>query len=490
MSVVSMPHTAPLALDLLEHAETAIDDLLLTGLSALDDAEVRRLLHTVERLAAKLSVAGHDAVTEISDRGLHNRWGHKNLRRMLVEELHLAPGAAARRLRVAAEASQLRSLTGEVLEPRREELAAAMVDGQVDEARATAVLDVLDRVPAACSPEEHRTAEAAMVEAARSLPPREIGQVGDRLLAHLDPDGSLSHDGDRARNRGLTVGPQDRQLMSKLTAVLDPATRAMLDVLLEAWAAPGRNNPDDPASPQGAAQDGDDQALADDAARRDSRGPAQRRHDALAAMLRQVLSTGSLGDHRGMAAKVVVSMSIDQLETLSGVATTYSGGDIPVDDAVELAKRTSGWIAVLDPERRPLYLGRTRRLASVAQRIAIWLRDRGCTRPGCGAPVSRTQAHHVTDWAAGGPTDVDALTPACHDCHPMVGDGPEQWETVMVPDGPYRGRCAWIPPASLDPQRRPRVNHHHHPDELLAEAWGRVTDGRDRPPPGSSDPWL
>ena len=489
MSVMSLPHTAPHALDLVESAETAIDDLLLTGLTALDDTDLRTLLHTMERLTAKLSVAGHDTVTEISDRGLHNRWGYKNLRRMLVDELHLAPGAAARRLRVAAETSQLRSLTGDVMEPRREDLAEAMVGGHVDEARATAVLDVLDRVPAACSPEEHAAAEAAMVEAARSLPPREIAQVGDRLLAHLDPDGSLTDDGDRARNRGLTLGPQDRQLMSRLTAVLDPATRAMLDVLLEAWAAPGRNNPDDPDSPQGAAQDGEDSTAAEDAARRDTRGPAQRRHDGLAAMLRQVLSTGSLGDHRGMAAKVVVSMSIDQLETLSGVATTYTGGDVPVDDAVELAKRTNGWIAVLDPERRPLYLGRTRRLASVAQRIAIWLRDRGCTRPGCGAPASHTQAHHVTDWAAGGPTDVDALTPACHDCHPLVGDGPEQWRTTIVTEGPHRGRCAWIPPASIDPARTPQINHHHHPDELLAAAWERVAGTRDRPPPDAADPW-
>ena len=39
------------------------------------------------------------------------------------------------------------------------ELAEAMVGGHVDEARATAVLDVLDRVPAACSPEEHRAAD-------------------------------------------------------------------------------------------------------------------------------------------------------------------------------------------------------------------------------------------------------------------------------------------------------------------------------------------
>ena len=74
-------------------------------------------------------------------------------------------------------------------------------------------------------------------------------------------------DADRARRRSLTVGDQDPQLMSRLTATLDPMTRAMLDVVLAAWAAPGVNNPGDENSPTGTA-DGVDPSLLRDAARR------------------------------------------------------------------------------------------------------------------------------------------------------------------------------------------------------------------------------
>ncbi|MBA4026233.1 MAG: hypothetical protein C0482_28130 [Gordonia sp.] len=40
----------------------------------------------------------------------------------------------------------------------------------------------------------------------------------------------------------------------------------------------------------------------------------------------------------------------------------------------------------------------------------------------------------------------------------------------MITEGPDAGRCAWIPPAFLDPERQPRVNRAHHPDEALIEA--------------------
>ncbi|WP_245969082.1 HNH endonuclease signature motif containing protein [Williamsia muralis] len=118
----------------------------------------------------------------------------------------------------------------------------------------------------------------------------------------------------------------------------------------------------------------------------------------------------------------------------------------------------------------PLFLGRARRLASEAQRLAMFAAHRGCSHPGCSNPALWAEAHHVREWAQGGFTDITHLAPACPQHHQLVGPGEHQWQTVMITDGPDAGRCAWIPPALLDPERQPRVNRAHHPDEAIIEA--------------------
>jgi len=54
-----------------------------------------------------------------------------------------------------------------------------------------------------------------------------------------------------------------------------------------------------------------------------------------------------------------------------------------------------------------LSLGRTKRLATRAQRRALKVRDKGiCQFPGCHA-TTHLDAHHVRPWSRGGPTDLD-----------------------------------------------------------------------------------
>ena len=60
--------------------------------------------------------------------------------------------------------------------------------------------------------------------------------------------------------------------------------------------------------------------------------------------------------------------------------------------------------------------GRTRRQPTRRQRIAVIARDKACI--GCGAPVSRSQIHHVEWWIRDlGPTDEDNLCLTCWTCH-------------------------------------------------------------------------
>ncbi|MGC5248161.1 DUF222 domain-containing protein [Gordonia sp. DT219] len=116
-------------------------------------------------------------------------------------------------------------------------------------------------------------------------------------------------------------------------------------------------------------------------------------------------------------------------------------------------------VVIVDGEQVPLNVGREKRLFTPSQRKALLLRDKCCVK--CGAPASRTQAHHLVSWADGGATDLDngcLLCTACHhDVHDRAGAGSEasgpndHWDVVMGFD-----RHPWlIPPATIDPKRRP-----------------------------------
>jgi len=53
---------------------------------------------------------------------------------------------------------------------------------------------------------------------------------------------------------------------------------------------------------------------------------------------------------------------------------------------------------------------------------ALWLRDGGCTLPGCTMPAQWCDAHHLTHWLDGGPTDLANAALLCGYHHHLVHD--------------------------------------------------------------------
>lgn len=237
------------------------------------------------------------------------------------------------------------------------------------------------------------------------------------------------------------------------------------------------NNPDDPIG-----EDPDPTAIAN-AAARDTRTTAQRNHDALKRICEITLESGQNGTHRGLPVTAIITMTLDQLEEAAGVATTATGGCVPVADALTLAEKTRPWLAIFDHASRPLHLGRSKRLASAEQRLMLIPFDRGCTRPGCNASPSLCAVHHPVEWADGGATDIDNETFACDPCHALVNASENGWQTRKAgPGHAFPGRTEWIPPKHIDPDRKPRLNHRQHPVELLDRAIRRSRrDGREPP---------
>jgi len=90
-----------------------------------------------------------------------------------------------------------------------------------------------------------------------------------------------------------------------------------------------------------------------------------------------------------------------------------------------------------------LSLGRTKRLATRAQRRALKVRDKGiCKFPGCHA-TTHLDAHRVRPWSHGGPTDLDNLILLCGRHHTLVHEG--GLRIGPAPAGSARHWDFWMP---------------------------------------------
>ena len=76
--------------------------------------------------------------------------------------------------------------------------------------------------------------------------------------------------------------------------------------------------------------------------------------------------------------------------------------------------------AVLGVKGEILDMGRSKRLITPGLRDYLHVRDKGCTYPGCSAPPSWCDGHHIFHWARGGPTDRDNLALLCRHHHTVV----------------------------------------------------------------------
>jgi len=54
---------------------------------------------------------------------------------------------------------------------------------------------------------------------------------------------------------------------------------------------------------------------------------------------------------------------------------------------------------------------------------ALVARDPHCTHPGCAAPPAWCEAHHITHWADGGPTNLHNLELKCRRHHRQHHEG-------------------------------------------------------------------
>ncbi|OCB38655.1 hypothetical protein A5675_01230 [Mycobacterium malmoense] len=426
----------------------------LCGLSfeVLTTPERLRVLERVERVARRLRAPQHALVNQLDAQASPEELGG-SLRSGLADRLRITKAEAARRIADAHDLGERRALTGAPLAPLLSATAAGQRAGLIGDGHVKVIRGFLSALPAEVDALTRQAAEADLAGKAAGYRPEQLAKYAQRLMDWLHPDGDYS-DAERARKRGITLGAQDGDGMSRLSGLLTPELRAALEAMLAKLAAPGACNPDDETPIVDATPD-------EDAVRRDTRTPAQRHHDAMLAGLRGLLASGDLGSHNGLPVSIVVTTTLADLEAATGKALTAGGTLVPMSDVIRWAGHAHHYLAIFD-RARPLALYHTKRLASPAQRIMLYARDRGCTRPGCDAPAYHSQVHHITGWQATRRTDIDDLTLACGPDNRLAEQG---WTTRTN----TRGETEWIPPPHLD-RGQPRTNTYHHPDRFLRDS--------------------
>ena len=172
--------------------------------------------------------------------------------------------------------------------------------------------------------------------------------------------------------------------------------------------------------------------------------------------------SGGVPTVAGERPRIVVTFDHDTLRRRVEQAGLLDTGQIiSAGDLRRLACDADLVPVVLGGGSELLDYGTTVRLVPAALRRALSLRDGCCTFPGCEAPDTQCDAHHIIPWWNRGATSLANLVLLCPHHHAMVepprfwsGPPPDRWQVRLN----ARGHPEFIPPRSIDPAQVPRTN--------------------------------
>ena len=433
-------------LDALRAAHKGARDLTF---DVLTTPERLAVLESLEHMRRGQPAIEHALINQLAGQADATELGG-TLAAALANRLRISRAEASRRIHEAADLGERRALNGAPLPPVLPATAEAQRNGELGGGHVAVIRSFFHRLPDFVDLETRAKAEAHLAQLSLEYRPDELAKLADKLTDCLNPDGDFT-DIDRAKRRGIVLGKQDIDGMSPISGYLTPEARATLDAVFAKLAAPGMCNSADETpcisgTPSHAAIQGD------------TRSAAQRHHDALLAAARALLASGGLGQHNGLPASIIVTVTLDDLEKGAGRGLTGGGTMLPMSDVIRLGSHAHHYLAIFD-KGKALALYHTRRLASPAQRIVLYAKDRGCSFPGCDVPGYLCEVHHCNRFATNPVTDINDLTFGCGPNHALAEQG---WTTRKN----SRSQTEWIPPPHLD-RGQPRINTFHHPEKLL-----------------------
>jgi len=261
-------------------------------------------------------------------------------------------------------------------------LAAAVLGARVSVRNAAVALVEMDKLRPRLHDEAVEAVWAGFVQIATDHGPGEIRGLRDALIATHGHEGDFQRRADQLKHGVSLSQPLDDDGMADYRLRLDPEGKEVLEAMLGPLSAPNPT-PDCP----------------------DLRSSDQRRGDALVAICRRAAAAGGEAPTTTKAA-LWVTMDLDELRNGCGAGSTLGGLLLGPETIRRIACDAMIIPVVLGGDSEVLDVGRARRLFTPGLLRALWLRDKGCTIPGCSAPPQWADAHHLKHWIDGGVTSL------------------------------------------------------------------------------------
>lgn len=286
--------------------------------------------------------------------------------------------------------------------------------------------------------EEFRRQSAQLLALARTVPVDHFRRLMRATVERIRRAAGQDRLAQQRRDARLRTRIDPHTGMWELHGRFDPLTGARLqsrlDEIREALHAAGTDDPEAPSDPL------ERQAwLAAQAFVGWMMGtaPASRRPEITVVVDQRGLSTS---DHRAAGSAAAGSAAAARESGPDLTQGTIDWGlpvDIPAQALADLAGRSVvHHVVIADGEvvQAPgnMRLGRSSRLASADQRRVLRALSPRCAIPDCPVPFHHCDIHHVVEWEAGGPTDLDNLLPVCNRHHQRLHA--ERWGLTLQPD--------------------------------------------------------
>ena len=404
----------------------AVDELCAVVESGADD-ELVSLLTVCEGAARRLDRVTVDTVAALERRGTFSERGYKSAVGALGDLLGWERFEARRRVVAAEQVTARVGLDGGALPARLPHTAEAFADGRASLRHVDVVARLLgSKAAGRLSPEQWAGAEEQLAAKTGEYTPNELYAWGRRLIDALDQDGEEPDDRPPAQVNELFL-TRGRDGGGKLKGRFDDA--AMFDAIaavIDAKAKP----------------------LTGD----DDRSAGERQAEALADVCGYVLDhapSSTVPQAGGHRPHVNVLVRLEDLENRARAACLDFGGSVSPESLRMLCCDAAVVPIVLDGAGQPLDVGRATRAIPDGLRRAVAARDRGCAHPGCDRPPSWCECHHIEPWECGGETALNNLAMLCRAHHRQIHS--TEWICRILD-----GLPEFIPPAWIDPERRPR----------------------------------
>ncbi len=438
-----------------------LDDLLWATKAP---GELLDTLRTLEKLRSTVDAVQLQVVAAVDATSAAKSEGWASTKDFVTAVTGGPKGAGRRTVALAHAVTTDRTATGGLL-----------AAGLISRAQAEVVVTAVDRLPV--NPALRAAAERLLLLEARDHDATDLARRGRYVVERLDPDGVERRD-EEALDREERAAHLSRFLSVVEDGIGGVRLRGRGSVEDAAWlkavlfplAAPRPTG--EPGSCGGTPVTPDDRSAGRRGGDRpgacgvadcahdgqDPREHGARMWDALVEASKLLAGTEILPESHGARPRITVTLDHDTLvagltdgpASRVGGGLLDSGGSLSVTAVRRLACDAEILPMVLGSKSQILDVGRSSRLVTPGIWLALVARDEHCAFPGCTRAPVACDAHHITHWAEGGATGLHNLVLLCRRHHAVIHTTP--WDVRVRADDQ---RPEFLPPARLDPQRKP-----------------------------------